>query len=83
MGSNQQAANLVRAKIIGYRIGWLRGDSLGASSHTIVGVHGKWRSEMRVHGVYEPPGLIDSTAAAVESMSENNYDDQFCKVLNV
>ena len=62
-------------------MGWLRGDSLGASSHTIVGVHGKWRSEMRVHGCMSHPG--SSVAAAVESVSENNYDDQFCKVLKV
>jgi hypothetical protein len=52
--------------IIGYRIGWLRVDSLGASSHTIVGVHGKWRSEMRVHGVYEPPWLIGRRSGGIE-----------------
>jgi hypothetical protein len=64
--SNQQAANLVPAMIIRYRIWWLRGDSPGASSHTIVGVHGKRRSEMRVHGVYEPPGLIDRRSGGID-----------------
>ena len=32
-------------------------------------------------GFMSHPG--SSVAAAVESMSENNYDDQFCKVLKV
>jgi hypothetical protein len=66
LGSNQQAANLVRTMIIRYRIRWLSGDSPGASSHTIVGVHGKRRSEMRVHGVYEPPGLIDRRSGGID-----------------
>ena len=66
LGSNQQSANVVRAMIIRYHIGWLRGDSPGASSHTIVGVHGKWRSEMRVHGVHEPPGLIGRRSGGID-----------------
>jgi hypothetical protein len=70
LGPNEQAANLVCPMIIKYRKGRLRGDSPGASSHTIVGVHGKWRFEMRVHGVCEPPGLIDRRSGGIDDRKQ-------------